>query len=212
MSKSSGCSFPQHHSASSGPSGLWLVPVVLGVVVLAVAVRFVAGHWLWFAVPAAVVVLGRLAVALVRFVRLDGPGRRHWVLCRWHRFGWKRLSRNLQLALPDRHRGGIDSAMPKKVNHPKRVRFRPDSFGWTVAFRPPPGVTREDVEKQAEALADRWRCVRVGVSKPAPGKLVLKACRRDPLAEPFPVVNAPAGAYGRVGVDNPLRLYMGRDS
>lgn len=203
MSNRSACKFPSHHSASSGSSGWWLVPVVAVVVVLVVVVRFVAAHWLWFAVPAAVVVLGRLAVAVIRFVRLDGAGRFHWVLCRWYRFTFRRLSRNLAFAFPDKSRGGVRSRMPKKVNRPRWVRFRPDSFGWTVAFRPPPGVTREDIEEQAETLADRWHCSRVGVSRPKSGKLVLRACRRDPLIEPVPASILPPWD-GR-------RLVLGRD-
>jgi hypothetical protein len=183
------------HGANRDGSGVLAaalaVVAVLAALAVVAAVRWVTSHWLYFAVPAAAVLAALAVVAVVRFACLDRSGKWHWVLCRWHRFGWKRLSRNLQLALPDRHRGGIDSSLPKKVNYPRRVRFRPDSFGWTVAFRPPPGVTREDVEKQAESLADRWRCSRVGVSKPAAGKLVLRACRRDPLTEPVPAAILP---------------------
>ena len=189
--KATSCRFPQHHKSDGDD----LLPVVVGVVLAAAAaavvvavVRIVAGfvlaHLWQIAGPFVGLVLVRLAVAVVRFARLDAAGRRHWLPARWHRLTWKRLSRNLGLSYVDKHLGGVDSSRRRKVNHP-RVKFRPDSFGWVVKLKLTPGVGRAEVEKAAEHLANRWRCVRVGVDQPCPGRLVVRAMRRDPLAEPL---------------------------
>jgi DNA segregation ATPase FtsK/SpoIIIE, S-DNA-T family len=168
-------------------------------------------HQIWYAlcitfdilrilIPA--LVLGRLALAVVRFARLDHAGRRHWLPARWHRAGWKRLARNVGLAYQDKHLGGLDSRRPPKVVYP-RVRFRPGSHGWVVRMKLIPGVKREDVEKAAEHLANRWGCARVGVTQPKPGRLLLHAVRRDPLAETFPATLLPAfdGRHVTLGRD-----------
>jgi DNA segregation ATPase FtsK/SpoIIIE, S-DNA-T family len=132
-------------------------------------------------IPAAIVT--RLVIAVVRFARLDAAGRRNWLPARWHRLTWKWLARNLQLAYVDRHLGGIDSPRKQKVNYPK-AKFWPDSYGWSVNLKLIPGVKREDVEKAAEHLANRWGAVRLAVNQPKPNRLQLRAMRRDPLIEP----------------------------
>lgn len=132
-----------------------------------------------------VLVLGRLVLAAARFARLGRHGKRHWLPARWHRLTWKRLARNLGLAYQDRHLGGLDSRRAPKVNYPK-ARFRADEFGWTVRMKLVPNVTRAEVEKAGPALADAWGAWRVGIQQPRPGRLVVRALRRDPLAEPLP--------------------------
>jgi S-DNA-T family DNA segregation ATPase FtsK/SpoIIIE len=144
---------------------IWLVLRVLAVIV------------------APTVIVTRIAIAIVRFIRLDAAGRRNWLPARWHRLTWKWLARNLQLAYVDRHLGGIDSPRKQKVNYPK-AKFWPDSYGWSVNLKLIPGVKREDVEKSAEHLANRWGAVRLSVSQPKPNRLQLRAMRRDPLIEP----------------------------
>jgi DNA segregation ATPase FtsK/SpoIIIE, S-DNA-T family len=135
-------------------------------------------------ITAAVVVVLRLVVAIVRFAMLPSSARRYWLPARWHRLRWHRLSRNLGLSYRDEHLGGLDSRRGPKVVYPK-VRFLPDSFGWVVKTRLVPGVSRPEFERAAEHLANSWACHRVGVSQPAPGRLLVRAMRRDPLAEPL---------------------------
>jgi S-DNA-T family DNA segregation ATPase FtsK/SpoIIIE len=141
-------------------------------------------------------------VAVVRFAMLIPAARRYWLAARWHRAGWRRLARNLRLAYEDRHRGGIDSRRGPSVNYP-RARFRPDPFGFVVNLKLIPGVGRAEVEKAADHLATAWSCWRVGVTQPKPGRLVVRAMRRDPLAEPLPSGVLPS-FDGR-------RLLLGRD-
>jgi hypothetical protein len=169
-----------------------VLAAVAGLVALYVVVRFVLAHFWWFAVPVLALGAVGLAVAAVGFVRLGAAGRRNWLPARWHRLGWKRLSRNLPgLAYLDKHLGGADSGRKPKVVYPK-VRFRPDAYGWRVPVKLPPAVKREDVERVAENLANAWGCVRVGVTQPGPGRLMVRAMRRDPLTEPLSAGVLPA--------------------
>jgi DNA segregation ATPase FtsK/SpoIIIE, S-DNA-T family len=167
-------------STSSGTGWLVAVAILAAGFALYLAVRFVLENLIWFAAPASGIVVGRLAVAVGRFARLEQ--KRHWLPARWHRFGWHRLARNLGLAYVDKHLGGIDSGRKPKVVYP-RVRFWPDRFGWLVPVRLPPAVNREDFERKADHLANSWGCARVGITQPRPGRLLLHAVRRDPLLE-----------------------------
>jgi DNA segregation ATPase FtsK/SpoIIIE, S-DNA-T family len=137
-------------------------------------------------VTVALLVLAAAAavVPAARFALLDPSARRYWVAARWHRARWRRLARNLRLAYEDRHRGGIDSRRAPAVNYP-RARFRPDPFGFVVNLKLIPGVSRAEVEKAADHLANAWGCWRVGITQPRPGRLQVRACRRDPLVEPL---------------------------
>jgi S-DNA-T family DNA segregation ATPase FtsK/SpoIIIE len=144
----------------------------------------------------------RLAVAIVRFAILPSSAYPHYLPARWHRFRWHRLARNLGLAYVDHHLGGLDSRRPPKVVYPK-VRFLPDPFGWVVKTRLIPNVSRPEFEKAAEHLANAWSCHRVGVSQPEPGRLLVRAMRRDPLAEPLSSSVLP--------VFDGRRLTLGRD-
>jgi DNA segregation ATPase FtsK/SpoIIIE, S-DNA-T family len=133
---------------------------------------------------AAVIVGLRLAVAIARFAMLPRSARRYWLPVQWHRFRWHRVSRNLGLSYRDEHLGGLDSRRKPKVNYP-RVRFVPDPFGWVMKTRLIPNVSRPEFEKAAEHLANSWACHRVGITQPQPGRLLVRAMRRDPLAEPL---------------------------
>jgi DNA segregation ATPase FtsK/SpoIIIE, S-DNA-T family len=183
-----------------------------------------------------VLVLVRLAVAVIRFVRLSPAGRRHWLPARWHHFRWRWLSVNLGLGYIDRHRKRLTRlsvlvpfttsvrvqppadgvVVSEKLRWP-RARFRPDDYGFTARVRTVPRVGRAEFEEAAPYLADAWRCVRVSIGQPRPGRLVVRGLRRDPLAEPFPMSDAPAGVYR--GLENQRttlvtdvsRLYLGRD-
>lgn len=166
-------------------------------------------------------VLGRLVVAVVRFVRLTPAGRRHWLPARWHRARWHRLARNLGLAYQDKHLGGLDSRRKPRVVYP-RARFRPDEFGLSVRIKTIPRVGRAEFELAAPYLEDAWRCVRVSVAQPKPGRLLVRGLRRDPLTEPLSMADVPAEVYGvrkTAAQNSPLgaeitrafRVYLGRD-
>jgi S-DNA-T family DNA segregation ATPase FtsK/SpoIIIE len=144
----------------------------------------------------------RLAVAIVRFTMLPRSAYPHYLPARWHRFRWHRLARNLGLAYVDHHLGGLDSRRPPKVVYPK-VRFSPDPFGWVVKTRLIPNVSRPEFERAAEHLANAWSCHRVGITQPEPGRLLVRAMRRDPLAEPLSSSVLP--------VFDGRRLVLGRD-
>lgn len=144
----------------------------------------VAFAWHWGPVVVLVLAAAVAVVAVIRFVMLPKEARRYWLAARWHRLTWRRLARNLRLAYEDKHLGGIDSRRGKRVNYP-RVRFRPDPFGFIVNMRLVPGVSRAEVEKSAEHLANAWDAWRVGITQPRPNRLTLRAMRRDPLAEPL---------------------------
>jgi S-DNA-T family DNA segregation ATPase FtsK/SpoIIIE len=151
---------------------------------------------------AAVIVGVRLAVAAVRFATLPSSARRYWPPAQWHRFRWHRLARNLGLAYQDQHLGGLDSRRKPKVNYP-RVRFVPDPFGWVMKTKLIANVSRPQFEKAAEHLANSWACHRVGITQPEPGRLLVRAMRRDPLTEPLSAsVLAPFDGS---------RLLLGRD-
>jgi DNA segregation ATPase FtsK/SpoIIIE, S-DNA-T family len=64
------------------------------------------------------------------------------------------------------------------------------------------------VEKQAAHIADYWRSVRVGLTQAAPGRLIVRALRTDPLAESFGPGRCPPGIYEP---HQPTVLYVGRD-
>jgi DNA segregation ATPase FtsK/SpoIIIE, S-DNA-T family len=151
---------------------------------------------------AAVVVGVRLAVGTIRFAMLPRSARRYWPPAQWHRFRWHRLARNLGLAYQDQHLGGLDSRRKPKVVYPK-VRFKPDPFGWVMRTKLIPNVSRPQFEKAAEHLANAWSCHRVGITQPEPGRLLVRAMRRDPLTEPLSAsVLAPFDGS---------RLLLGRD-
>jgi DNA segregation ATPase FtsK/SpoIIIE, S-DNA-T family len=194
----SGCRFPEHHGTKGGdgPGLFVIVSVIAAAVVLVIAVRFVMAHLWWFAVPPAVLAAVVLAVAVIRFARLDRAAKRHWLRARWHRITWKRLARNLDLGRRDKHLGGIDSRRAPKNNHPK-ARFRPDSHGWVVTARTVPGVGRQEFEAAAEHLRNKWGAVRVGVTQDRPGRVKIRSMIRDPLTEPLSPDVLPARWDGR---------------
>jgi S-DNA-T family DNA segregation ATPase FtsK/SpoIIIE len=164
-------------------------------------------------VTVALLVLGRLAVVVVKFARLTPAARCHYLPALWARFRWRWLAHNLQLAYIDRHRksarrlpafipfGTSVKVAPVGLGEPARLRFprarfRPDDYGIVARIRTVPKVGRAEFETAAPYLADAWRCHRVSVAQPRPGRLVVRGLRRDPLAEPFSMADVPAGVYG----------------
>jgi S-DNA-T family DNA segregation ATPase FtsK/SpoIIIE len=95
-----------------------------------------------------------------------------------------------------------------KIHYPSAKRWRLNDYGWQCQVRTAPRTGRKEVEKQAPHIADYWRSVRVGVTQPAPGRLIVRALRDDPLAVPFGPEACPPGTYKP---HLPTVLYVGRD-
>lgn len=170
----------------------------------------------------AALALGRLVLTVVRFVKVGPAGRRNWLRARWVAVRWRWLCRNLGLAYLDQHRKAVGvsfgtsvkvrSASPKaaRLRYP-RARFRPDAFGVVAKVHTVPKTGRAEFEDAAAHIANAWRCIRVQVSQPKPGRLIVRGLRTDPLTLPLPVASAPPGVYGSTSVQTPLRWLLGRD-
>jgi DNA segregation ATPase FtsK/SpoIIIE, S-DNA-T family len=104
---------------------------------------------------------------------------------------------------------GIEVAdRPGRIHYPRARRWRLTDYGWQCVVTTAPRTGRREIEKQAAHIADYWRSVRVGVTQAAPGRLIVRALRTDPLAEPFGPETCPPGTYEpRI----PNVLYVGRD-
>lgn len=172
---------------------------------------------------ASVSVLGlRIIAGVVRFAVAPWPAKRNYPRAIWASLRWRWLARNLSLAYVDPHqktktRAAFGPAVGKnvriektkrtKVRYP-RARFRADPYGLVVKVKTIPKVSRKELEDNAEHLANYWRCHRVQVSQPKPGRLIVRGLRTDPLAVRFGVEGAPAGTYT---APHPFRPYLGRD-
>src|ERR1017187_9322969 len=151
----------------------------------------------------------RPAIAIVRFARCPAAAKRHYPRMVLARLRWKHLARQLgfaRLEVVDRKSRELDA---RPVMHHPKGRFRADQFGWHCKVRTVPKVGRAQLEQASDHVANAWRCHRVSVTQTAPGRIVLRGMRRDPLAEPFGQDGAPAGSYD--GVPDATRLYVGRD-
>jgi S-DNA-T family DNA segregation ATPase FtsK/SpoIIIE len=95
-----------------------------------------------------------------------------------------------------------------RIHYPRAKRWRVTNYGWQCIVKTAPRTGRKEVEKQATHIADYWRSVRVGVTQAAPGRLIVRALRTDPLAEPFGPEACPPGTYEP---HIPNVLYVGRD-
>jgi len=95
-----------------------------------------------------------------------------------------------------------------KIRYPRAKRWRLTDYGWQCVVKTTPPTGRKDLEKQAIHIADYWRSVRVGVTGAAPGRLIVRALRTDPLAEPFSPDRCPPGTWEP---HRPDILYVGRD-
>jgi S-DNA-T family DNA segregation ATPase FtsK/SpoIIIE len=193
---------------------IWAIPWASGLVIAALAVR-----------P---------ALAVWRFGRATPATRRHYPVVIWARIRWRWLARNCGLAPADyktRHaaRGewapmdplsrsllwsrGPEAAhgpVTGRVHYP-RAKFRADDYGLVATMRTVPGVSRQECEAAVPHLANYWRCARVQVSQPAPGRLVIRGLRADPLAQALPMDAVPPGTYGTATSPGPVRFYLGRD-
>jgi len=98
---------------------------------------------------------------------------------------WPRLARNLGLVLVDRTTSRLPMSKVAAAGKPRyvvpKMRVRPDQYGVIVDARTVPGVGLQEWQKAACYLADEWRAVRVAVTQPKPGRIRVRAVRRDPL-------------------------------
>jgi DNA segregation ATPase FtsK/SpoIIIE, S-DNA-T family len=95
-----------------------------------------------------------------------------------------------------------------RIHYPRASRWRLTDHGWKCHVRTTPRTGRKEVEKQAQHIADSWRSVRVGVTQIKPSRLIVRALRTDPLAEPFGPGRCPPGTFEP---HIPDVLYVGRD-
>jgi len=172
----------------------------------------------------AVLVLAYPAFAAVRFARLPAAAKRnYWPMLR-ARLGWRRLCTATHLAYLDQHRRRklrlrwpgstgthVHAEAKPMMRHPV-ARFRPDEFGITARVKTIPDVGRAEIEGQADHLANAWRCHRIQIAQPGPGRLLIRGLRTDPLAEPLSIDQAPPGVYETSGTVLPVsRVYLGLD-
>lgn len=195
-----------------------------GVVATAVTVW---DHPLLLALAAAAVA-ARPAVACARFAWASPATRRHYPAMVRARIRWRYLARNTGLApvdyrarnasrgesapmdplsrawLRSREPRGAEGEVVARIHYPP-AKFRADDYGFRVDVRTVPGVSVAEAEKAAPHLANYWRCARIAITAPEPGRLRLRAVRRDPLTESLPAVDVlPASFDGR-------HLVLGRD-
>ena len=197
-----------------------LVVLVVLAVAAAIAIRYAhAVEVIALAVIAAAVLalLGWLAFIAARFVRAPATVKRHYPAAAWARFRWRWLVRNLGLAYHDQHRKAVKPVpfgTSVKITAPAieaaprlrfpRAKIRPDAHGLVATVKTVPKVGRAEFEAHADYIADAWRCQRISVSQPVPGRLIVRGFRRDPLLVPFGLETAPPGLSVR-------RLWLGRD-
>ena len=181
------------------------------------------------------VIAGRPTADLIRFALAPPAARRHYLGMVRARHRWHWLCRCTGLGQPElaaKNRGAAESrvlvlvllAMTSRllailfgietaerlgrIHYPRAKRWRLTSYGWQCAVKTAPRTGRKEVEKQAQHIADYWRSVRVGVTQAAPGRLIVRALRDDPLAVPFGPDDCPPGTYQP---HIPDVLYVGRD-
>ena len=177
---------------------------------------------LW-SLAAALVVL--VAVEVVPFVVADGETRRSMWQARLIRWRWRRLARMLGLTVSDPtqtvmqvfvgERGQWASPPRPRILIP-RIRVKADAYGVVVRVRTLPKVGRNEWVKASPHLANAWGCVRVAVTQEEPGRLVVRAVRRDPLTEPYayvptgqPPVDLERWEVGRDEYAQPATLRLG---
>jgi len=128
---------------------------------------------------------------LTNFIAVGEEGRAS-IRQAWRiRWGWRRLARVLNLCVTDptpRFKLWIRRYADPASDRPRvvvpRLWLKADEFGVVVRTRTLPKVGRLEWEAALEHLADAWLCTRVAVTRAEPGRLVVRAVRRDPLAVP----------------------------
>jgi DNA segregation ATPase FtsK/SpoIIIE, S-DNA-T family len=157
--------------------------------------------------PRAAWALGLLVVLLIAhsyglgFTLIRAVIRRDWDLARSAgqaariRRRWGSTAQHLKLVLTDRtavtaannHANGLNSSTgttPKPKTVVPRLRVKADPYGIVGTARTLPGVGLDEWLKASRHLADEWRAVRVAVNQDKPGRIRVRAVRRDPLGLP----------------------------
>jgi DNA segregation ATPase FtsK/SpoIIIE, S-DNA-T family len=178
----------------------------------------------WFVIAVLALLAGsRPVYAVVMFVLLPRAAKRNYPAAVWARFRWRWLCACLHLAYVDQHhRRKLRPRLPGSSAvhvHPQqihlqrfpRARFRADVYGLAATVKTVPKAGRDEFEQVAGHLANAWRCHRVQIAQPSPGRLIVRGLRTDPLAEPFGIEDVPAGVYGPASLHGPFRVYLGRD-
>lgn len=157
--------------------------------------------WTLALVGLALYLVGYPAWLVLRFARASRRTKRHYFTAWYARLRWRWLTRNLGLAKVDQEKTDQRKAAGHKghssqvVRYPK-VRIRPDDYGLVLKVKTLPGIGRTQFEAETEHLANAWKCRRVQISPGRkPGQIIVRAMRRDPLAEPLEMADAPAGVY-----------------
>ena len=199
------------------------------------AALWLADPWHDALVVVLVLVAARPATDLIRFAAADSAARRHYLGMVRARHRWHWLCRCTGPAQPElaaRNRPdaesralalvllstvsrllaivlGIEAAeRVGRIHYPRAKRWRLTGYGWQCVVKTAPRTGRKEVDKQAAHIADYWRSVRVGVTQAAPGRLIVRALREDPLAVPFGPEECPPGTFEP---HIPDVLYVGRD-
>jgi DNA segregation ATPase FtsK/SpoIIIE, S-DNA-T family len=199
------------------------------------AALWLADPWHDALVVVLVLIVLRPTIDLIRFAATAPAARRHYLGMVRARHRWRWLCRCTGLALPElaaknrpdaesRALGlillstisrllaivvGIEAAeRAGHIHYPHAKHWRLTDYGWQCNVKTAPRTGRKEVEKQAVHIADYWRSVRVGVTQAAPGRLIVRALREDPLAVPFGPDQCPGGTFEP---HRPDILYVGRD-
>lgn len=214
--------------------------VLLVAAVFAVATLAALAVWRspWLLAAFAAALGARPLLEVVKLARMSPATRRNYPAAIWAGLRWRWLARNLALAPADRrtrHRAraewaptwgvasraltwtrGPEGASERVVGrmHYPPARFRPDDFGIVAEVRSVPGTGREQLEAAAPHLANAWACHRVQVSQPAPGRLLVRGLRTDPLTLPLPAAaaeNSAALSFGQQVSGDQVRKIPRRD-
>jgi DNA segregation ATPase FtsK/SpoIIIE, S-DNA-T family len=181
------------------------------------------------------IIVNRPVADLIRFASTSPAARRHYLGMIRARHRWQWLCRCTGLAQPElgakNHPAAESRALllvllwlawrclalllsieaadrTGRIHYPRARRWRLTDYGWQCLVKTTPRTGRKEVEKQAQYMADYWQSVRVGVTQVKPGRLIVRALRTDPLAEPFRPGECPPGTFEP---HLPDVLYVGRD-
>lgn len=145
---------------------------------------------------AAAVPLTWLMLKTIRFIRGGPQLRRSMLQAAKIKIRWIRVARMLGLYIEDKsprwprtrrflaafgnkeHRPDI-LAQPRPIF--PRIRVHADQYGVVVRARTVPKVGLKEWQDHGQHLADTWGCTRVSVTQAGPGRLIIRAVRRDPL-------------------------------
>ena len=194
--------------------------VAMFAVMTFVVVRVIIAIHVWLYVAVILMSGAWGAYKITWIIRMGPQARKYLWLSIWAKLSWRYLMRHLSLGYVDPHKRksrlpfgpAIGSRVRIETDKTRittpRVKIRPDSYGIVCKIKTVARTGRQEYEDQAQHLADFWRCGRVSVSQPKPGRLLVKGFRNDPLYAPLTTVDVPAGIYSAPDL---RRLYVGKD-